>query len=182
MARVNLGTARIVIIVALVVAGVAVLANGFASGTVVTPPGGGGGTAASGPTGPSGSSPSTSPSKPPRVIPDPQIQGVLIAVFNGTNSTGLAGQVQQLLMADGYVAAQDPSDVNPKPVAKTVIYFRGGADALQNRSDAQYVADTYFHGARVTLLSSDQGVTIDPTTQVVIIVGVDYASATAAGG
>jgi hypothetical protein len=107
---------------------------------------------------------------------------VLIAVFNGTNETGLAGQVQQLLMADGYVAAQDPADVNPKPVAKTVIYFRGGANALQNRSDAQHVADTYFNGARVTLLSSDQASTIDPTTQVVIIVGVDYASANAAGG
>jgi hypothetical protein len=181
MARVNLGTARIVIIVALVAAGVAVLANGFASGTVVTPPGGGGGTT-SGATGPDGSSPTTSPTKPPRVIPSPQIQGVLIAVFNGTNETGLAGQVQQLLAADGYVAAQDPADVNPKPVAKTVIYFRGGANALQNRSDAQYVADTYFDGARVTLLSSDQASTIDPTTQVVIIVGVDYATATTAGG
>jgi hypothetical protein len=182
MTGVNLGTARIVIIVALVVAGVAVLANGFASGTVVTPPGGGGGTTATGPTGPSGSSPTTSPTKPPRVIPSPEIQGVLIAVFNGTNSTGLAGQVQQLLMADGYVAAQDPADVNPKPVAKTVIYFRGGANALQNRSDAQHVAETYFNGARVTLLSSDVASTIDPTTQVVIIVGVDYANATAAGG
>lgn len=178
----NLGTARIVIIVALVVAGVAVLANGFASGTVVTPPGGGGGTTAPGATGPDGSSPTTPPTKPPRVVPSPQIQGVLIAVFNGTNETGLAGQVQQLLTADGYVAAQDPADVNPKPVAKTVIYFRGGADALQNRSDAQHVAETYFNGARVTLLSSDQASTIDPTTQVVIIVGVDYASATAAGG
>ena len=178
----NLGTARIVIIVALVVAGVAVLANGFASGTVVTPPSGGGGTTTPGATGPDGSSPTTSPTKPPRVIPSPQIHGVLIAVFNGTNETGLAGQVQQLLAADGYVAAQDPADVNPKPVAKTVIYFRGGADALQNRSDAQHVADTYFNGARVTLLSSDQASTIDPTTQVVIIVGVDYASANAAGG
>jgi hypothetical protein len=94
----------------------------------------------------------------------------------------LAGQVQQLLAADGYVAAQDPADVNPKPVAKTVVYFRGGAKALQNRSDAQRVADTYFNGARVTLLSTDVASTIAPTTQVVIIVGVDYASATAAGG
>ena len=178
----NLGTARIVIIVALVAAGVAVLANGFASGTVVTPPGGGGGTTSPGATGPDGSSPTNSPTKPPRVIPSPQIQGVLIAVFNGTNATGLAGQVQQLLAADGYVAAQDPADVNPKPVAKTVIYFRGGANALQNRSDAQHVAEAYFNGARVALLSSDVASTIDPTTQVVIIVGVDYANATAAGG
>jgi hypothetical protein len=182
MARVNLGTARIVIIVALVVAGVAVLANGFSSGAVLTPPGGAGGTTAPGAIGPDSSSPTTSATKPPRVIPSPVIQGVLIAVFNGTNSTGLAGQVQQLLMADGYVAAQDPADVNPKPVAKTVVYFRGGASALQNRSEAQHVSDTYFHGARVTLLSSSVASTIDPTAQVVIIVGVDYANATTAGG
>jgi hypothetical protein len=181
MARVNLGTARIVIIMALVAAGVAVLANGFASGTVVTPPGGGGGTPARA-TGANGNSPTTSPTKPPRVIPSPQIQGVLIAVFNGTNATGLAGQVQQLLEADGYVAAQAPADVNPKPVAKTVVYFRGGANALQNRSDAQHVAAKYLNGARVTLLSSNVASTIAPTTQVVIIVGVDYATATSAGG
>lgn len=173
----NLGTARIVIIVALAVGGIAVLANGFASGTVVTPPGGGGSSSA----GSVSPSASASASKAPRVTPSPQIQGVQIAVFNGTNETGLAGEVQQLLEADGYVAAQDAADADPKPVPKTIVYFRGGVDAAQNRSDARYVADTYLNGARVALLDPQQAAGIADGAQVVIIVGVDYVGGTAGG-
>ncbi len=173
MGRVNIGTARIVIVLALVVAGVAVLANGFGGAAAVAPPTGGGSPSASG-------SPSTSasPTKIPHETPSPQVQGVLIAVFNGTNETGLAGQVQQTLEADGYVAAQDPADAPSKPVAKTIVYFRGGANASQNRSDAKHVAVTYFGGAHVALLGTEQtsAVTIDKSAQVVIIVGVDYAN------
>jgi LytR cell envelope-related transcriptional attenuator len=173
MGRVNIGTARIIIVLALVVGGVAVLANGFGGAATVAAPGGGG-VPSTGSVSPSASS---SPTKPPKETPSPQVQGVLIAVFNGTNETGLAGQVQQTLEADGYVAAQDPADAPSKPVAKTIVYFRGGANAAQNRSDANHIADTYFGGARVALLGSDQtsAVTIDKSAQVVIIVGVDYA-------
>lgn len=167
----NIGTARIVIVLALVVGGIAVLANGFGGAAAVTPPGEGG------PSSTSSSSPSGSPTQTtaPHETPSPQVQGVLIAVFNGTNETGLAGQVQQTLTADGYVAAQDPADAPSKPVDKTIVYFRGGANASQNRSDAKYVADTYFGGAHVALLGADQASSIDKSAQVVIIVGVDYA-------
>jgi hypothetical protein len=179
MGPVNLGTARIVIILALAVGGVAVLANGFQSGAVVTPPTGAG---ASDTVSPSGSSPSSAPSRPPKETPSPQKEGVQIAVFNGTNETGLAAQVQQLLEADGYVAAQDPADADTKPVPKTIIYFRGGADAAQNRSNARYLADTYFNGARVALLDPALAVNIADSAQVVIIVGVDYPGAATGGG
>lgn len=174
----NLGTARIVIILALAAGGIAVLANGFGSAAVVTPPTGGGGGSVS----PSGSSPSTSPSPPPKETPTPQIEGVQIAVFNGTNETGLAAEVQQLLEADGYVAAQDPADADSKPAPKTIIYFRGGAGAAQNRSDARYLADTYFDGARVALLDPDLAANIADSAQAVIIVGVDYPGASTGGG
>ena len=175
MGRVNLGTARIVIILALAAGGIAVLANGFASGAVVPPSGGGG----SETTSPSGSSPTSSPTQPPKQTPSPQIEGVLIAVFNGTNETGLAAEVQQLLEADGYVAAQDPADADPKPVPKTIIYFRGGADAAQNRSNARYIADTYFDAAKVSLLDQELAVDIAADAQAIIIVGVDYVGAPA---
>jgi LytR cell envelope-related transcriptional attenuator len=177
MGRVNLGTARIVIILALAVGGIAVLANGFASVAVVTPPSGAAGSDTASPS----SSPSSSPSKPPKETPSPQIEGVKIAVFNGTNEPGLAAQVQQLLEADGYVAAQDPADADTKPVPKTVVYFRGGADAAQNRSNARYIADTYFDGARVALLDPDLAVNIADSAQQVIIVGVDYSGAGTGG-
>ena len=168
----NLGTARIAIIVALFVSGIAVLANGFGTSATVNNPVGPGASSVS----PSETSPTASPSKPPKETPSPEIQGVLIAVLNGTFETGLAGEVQQTLEADGYVAAQDPDDAQSKPVAKTVVYFRGGADAAQNRSNAHYLADTYLDGARVALLGSDQG-SIAKSAQLVIIVGVDYADA-----
>jgi LytR cell envelope-related transcriptional attenuator len=175
---VNLGTARIVIIVALTVGGIAVLANGFGSAAVVTPPAGAGGSD----TGSPSSTPSHSPSPPPKETPSPQIEGVQVAVFNGTNEPGLAAQVQQTLEADGYVAAQDPADADTKPVPKTVVYFRGGANAAQNRSDARYLADTYFKGARVALLDPDLAVNIADSAQAIIIVGVDYAGAATGGG
>jgi hypothetical protein len=172
MGRVNLGTARIVIILALAAGGIAILANGFSSGTVVTPAAGGGGSVSAGSESPS---PSSSPSKPPKETPSPQIEGVQVAVLNGTNEVGLAGEVQQLLVDDGYLPAQDAADADAKPVPKTVVYFRGGADAAQNRSDARYVADTYLDGARVGLLDPDQAANIADGAQVVIIIGVDYA-------
>jgi hypothetical protein len=173
MGRVNLGTARIVIIAALFVGGIAVLANGFGDSTTVEDSGGGVGVS---PASPTGASPTTSPSGPPKETPSPLVQGVPIAVLNGTFEAGLAGEVQQTLEADGYVAAQDPDDAQSKPVAKTVVYFRGGADAAQNRSNAHYLADTYLDGARVALLGSDQG-SIAKSAELVIIVGVDYADA-----
>jgi hypothetical protein len=179
MGRVNLGTARIVIILALAAGGIAVLANGFGSAAVVTPPSGGGG---SDTVSPSGSSPSNSPSQPPKETPPPQIEGVQIAVFNGTNETGLAAQVQQLLEADGYVAAQDPADADTKPTPKSIIYFRGGTDAAQNRSNARYIADTYFDGARVSLIDPKLAANIADSAQAIIIVGVDYVGASTGGG
>jgi hypothetical protein len=178
MGRVNLGTARIVIILALTVGGIAVLANGFGSAAVVPPPTGAGGSGTESPS----SSPSTTPSQPPKETPSPQIEGVQIAVFNGTNETGLAAQVQQLLEADGYVAAQDPADADTKPAPKTIIYFRGGADAAQNRSNARHIADTYFDGARVALIDPDLAANIADSAQAIIIVGVDYPGASTGGG
>ena len=174
MGRVNLGTARIVIIVALAAGGIAILANGFAGGTVVTPPGSDGGAVSTSAESPS---PSSSPSTPPKETPSPEVEGVQIAVLNGTNEVGLAGEVQQLLVDDGYLPAQDPDDADAKPVPKTVVYFRGGAGAAQNRSNARYVADTYFDGARVALLDPDQISNIADSAQVIIIIGVDYAGA-----
>ncbi len=178
MGRVNLGTARIVIILALAAGGIAILANGFGSAAVVLPPTGAGGSG----TGSPSSSPSSSPTQPPKQTPSPKIKGVQIAVFNGTNEAGLAAQVQQVLEADGYVAAQGPADAASKPVPKTIVYFRGGSNAAQNRSDAKYVADTYFSGARVAVLDQTLGANIAASAQVVIIVGVDYTTGASTGG
>jgi hypothetical protein len=175
MPGVNIGTARIVIIVALVVAGVAILWNGFGDdGAGALPGGGGSSPIPTGPSGPTGTSTPTSTGTPaPQQTPSPQIEGVTVQVFNGTNETGLAAEVQQSLENDGYSAPADPGNVPSSPVATTVVYFRGGADRAQNKSDATYLAETHFPSAKVKILSEDVA-DVDPSVNVVVILGVDY--------
>ena len=175
MARVNLGTGRIVVIVALVVAGLAILANGFSDGASVAAPGGG--TVVS-PSGSPSATPSTgaTPTETTSPLPDPQPPAkVTVAVFNGTAAPGLAAQGDQTLTDAGYISGQAPAD-SPKPVAKTTIYYRTGPDAAQNQANAQDVADTFFKGAKVAELGADFDVMVNNSVQVVVVLGEDYAN------
>jgi hypothetical protein len=173
MARVHRGTARIVIVIALVAGGIALLANGFGGATIAAGLAGDGSNPGPG----SSVSPHARHPRSPKQLPSPQVHGVTIAVFNGTNTIGLAGQVEQTLEADGYVKAQNPANAPSRPVPKTVVYFRGGATAAQNRSDAKYVANHYLNHAAVKLLGPDQANAVSRSAQIVIILGIDYASA-----
>jgi hypothetical protein len=174
MPGVNIGTARVVIIVALVVAGVAILWNGFDDAGTGALPGGGAATGATGETGPTGPASPSGPETPsPQPTPSPRIDGVTVQVFNGTNETGLAAEVQQSLEDDGYGTPADPGNVPSSPVAQTVVYFRGGPDRAQNKSDATYLAETYFPSAKVKVLSEDVA-DVDPSVNVVVVLGVDY--------
>ncbi|MGH2597312.1 MAG: LytR C-terminal domain-containing protein [Actinomycetota bacterium] len=167
----SLGTARIVIILALIVAGVAVLANGFGSASSVRLASrAGGGASGTSP----GSSPSQPPSQAPSPVPSPQTRGVKVAVFNGTFTPGLAGQVLATLTGAGYLQAQPPGDAPAKVVATTVVYFRGGSNVAQNRVDAKYMARKYFAGAHVAILSADLSGLVSKSTQVAIVIGSDY--------
>jgi hypothetical protein len=168
---VNTGTIRIAIVVALVAVGALVLTNGFAdTGSVAGPPAGG-----SSPSSTDSSSPTATNTPPPAVeTPDPNApKDTIVAVFNGTETTGLAGIVAEDLTGDGYELGQDPGDVPSKPVDKTVVYFVGGADAAQNKSDATALAGKHFKGAKVKELSPDLGVELDKAVQVVVVVGLN---------
>jgi LytR cell envelope-related transcriptional attenuator len=172
---VNIGTARIVIIAALVVGGVALLWNGFGSTPEGALPDGGVTTTPSGPTGETGETAPTGPTDTtsPQPTPSPQVEGVTIQVFNGTNEIGLAGEVQQMLESEGYTAPADAANPPSSPVAQTVVYFRGGPNRAQNKSDATYLAESQFAGARVKLLSEDVA-DVAESVNVAIILGVDY--------
>lgn len=173
----NLGTARIVVIVALVVAGVALIANGFgdtgavttAAGSVAPP------TSTGSPRASNGASPSATQSPLPK--PQPAAD-VVVAVFNGTSTALLAAQGQQTLTNAGYTAGQDPADAPQKPVAKTTIYYRTGPNAAQNQSDAQQIATKYFKGAKVMALGagSDVDAAVKQDVQVAVVLGQDYAN------
>jgi hypothetical protein len=168
---VNLSTGRILIIVALVVAGLAVLANGFLDdeATVAAPS--------------SSASPSSTESTPPptdtpspTATPAPQTKGVIIIALNGTDVTGAGAAAQDLLVSDGYKEAQ-PSDNAPVAgVKKTTVYYRDDENAAQNEADATYIADTYFDGAPVKKLDPSFSEVVPDSVTVVVVVGADYAS------
>jgi LytR cell envelope-related transcriptional attenuator len=178
MARVNLSPARLIVLVALVVGGVAVLLNGFDSD---------GDVAAVGGTSPSPSvslsvspTPTTTPTPTDAAnTPEPEVDGVTFAVFNGTSSTGLAGEVQQMLEDEGYVVGQEATNAPTPGIAKTTVYYRGGADAEQAKSNATNMADEFLDGAEVKLLGAEYETLVPEDTQLVVVVGADYPGAEA---
>ncbi len=184
----NLGTWRIVIIVALVVVGVAVLANGFdEASTAVTAPSG---SASPTPDGDGTDSPGGSPSPteaPPEPTPEPNTSGVLIKVINGTDAPGYGGELQDALVAEGYKAPEIAGDAPAKPVADTVVYYRGGPDADQNEADATYLARTHIKPVlqtrvQVEELSSVYDDMVGESVTVVVLIGEDYVAAVGAEG
>lgn len=181
MGPVNLSPGRLAVLVALVVGGVAVMVNGF---------GDDGSAVASGPsdavettpdqtTGPTGASTTTTTPDPP--APEPLIEGVVVQVLNGTNATGLAGQVDQLLEGKGYQMDPEPGDLQNKPISDTTVYFRAGDDTAQSRANAANLARRYLKGVDAVVKSLNtalEGETaVDDAAQIVVVLGEDYAEA-----
>jgi hypothetical protein len=168
---VNLGVARLVIVVALVVGGVAVLVNGFSDETTSATPR---------PSTPSPSpSESPSPTEPPPEEVVPNQEGVLVQVLNGTSVAGLAGDFQILLEDEGYLPAGPPGDAPDKPVLDSAVYFRRDGNATQNRADAELLSETYLGAVAVEPLPAayeDPAVT-DESADVVVVLGEDQAGA-----
>ena len=165
----NPGVTRLVIVVALVAGGIAVLTNGFPDGAAgAEPP-------------PDTTSPSVSESPSPSPSPDQDIvgqqEGVLVQVFNGTFQPGLAGDLQIQLEGDGYLPAGDPGDAPDKPLVDSVVYFRNDDQMAQNRADAQLLSDTYLDGAAVERLPAAYKGVADPAADVIVVLGEDMANA-----
>lgn len=166
----NLSTGRVLVIVALIVVGLAVLANGFSdSGTsaaTLTP------TPTGGHTSSSSTPPPTSP--PPSATPAPQTKGVLFMTMNGTDVPGAGAAAQTKLSNAGYTVATPAIDAPTSGIKKTIVYYRDDDNAPQNLSNANYVAQHYFKHAEVKPLDpSLQGVPKSAT--LVVVVGEDYA-------
>jgi hypothetical protein len=180
---VNLSPARLAVLVALVVVGLAVMLNGFGEEGAVSA---GGTSPTSSPSDGVTSSPtdvaSPTATQTPAAELEPQVQGVVIQVLNGTTVTGLGATVEQLLVDKGYVAGLPAGDADNKPVSTTTVYFRTGADADQNEVDARHLATKFLKGveADVRPLNTTLSADIAPKTQLVVIVGTDYADAQAA--
>ena len=175
-------TLRFAIIVALVIGGIVVIDQAFPAlssgdgggGGTTAPPitggtvGGTGDTGATGATGATATGPTGVDAEPPPT------EGVRIAVFNGTDESGLAGETQlRLEERYGYITTQDPADA-PAAYPVTTIYYNAPKDRVQ----AEYLAGDFFKkldGVEVVRL--DPGTAdIDPSTQLAIFLGNDYAA------
>jgi LytR cell envelope-related transcriptional attenuator len=164
---VNPGVARIVIVVALVVGGVSVLANGFGDEAASEPPR---------PTSTASPTESPTPTQAPRETASPTQDGVLVQVLNGTNEAGMAGDFQILLDNEGYLQAGEPADAPDKPVIDSIVYFRRDAGAqqrAQNRADAGLLAKTYLDGATVEALPEAYQGVVSESANVVVVLGED---------
>ena len=164
----NPGVARLAIVIALVVGGVALLANGFSDGKTVAAP---------------RDSPSTSPTGTPSPTTSPQRsivpnqEGVLVQVLNGTSRAGYAGDFQILLEDENYLRAGEPADAPDKPVLDSVVYFRRDDNRAQNRADAQLLSETYLGDVPVMPMPQSIEDVVSESADVVVVLGEDQAGA-----
>jgi len=157
-------TLRFAIIVALVVSGVLLINRAFPEGgTAALPPSGG---LSSTPP------PTTAPPTTPPPKSSPQIEGVRIGVFNGTNVTGLAAETASTLEKKfGYIQAQ-LGDTPQKPLAQTTLYYRTADDKIE----AQALAQNFFKGLKVVISHLPAETGVDKSVQVAIYLGTDYVA------
>ena len=165
----NPGIARLAIVLALVIGGVAVLANGFTDEGAAAPP-----------DGPTTTSPTQtpSPSQTPKASIVPNQEGVLVQVLNGTSRAGYAATFQDMLVdVGGYLEAGDPGDAPDKPIVDSIVYFRADQDKEQNQADAELLSEDYLGGVSVERLPADLADSdlIDPAADVVVVLGEDQA-------
>lgn len=164
----NPGVARLAIVVALVIGGVALLANGFSDGESA---------AANGDSPSPSPSESPSPSRSPQPSLVPNQEGVLVQVLNGTSKAGYAGDFQILLEDEGYLRAGEPSDAPDKPVLDSIVYFRRDDHRAQNRADAQLLSETYLAGVPVMPMPQSLEDVVAESADVVVVLGEDQAGA-----
>jgi hypothetical protein len=182
MSAVNLGIGRIVIILALIGVGVAVLAEGFDGSAAPATGGSGSPSVTEGPTGPTGTSGPTGDTGATQT-PAPNTTGVTFIALNGTDTTGAGAAAQLLLEGDGYVSPVDAADSPVKGVTTTTIYYRPGNGGAQNKADAAYINQHYFDGkGEVAKLDLDlYGDVVPHSATIVLVVGSDVAENLVAG-
>ena len=164
----NPSVARLAIVIALVVGGVALLANGFSDGESVAAPE---------PSRSPSPTESPSPSRSPKKAIVPNQEGVLVQVLNGTSKAGYAGDFQILLEEEGYLRAGEPADAPDKPVLDSIVYFRRDDNRAQNKADAQLLSETYLGGVPVKPMPASLQDAVSESADVVVVLGEDQAGA-----
>jgi hypothetical protein len=148
---------RILILAAAVVVGLLVLRNGFPSNASQ------GITGTVSPSSPSVTatpSPTTSPSPSPSR--SPQIEGVVVRVLNGTDETGLAGDVTNTLENEGYTVKVPDNAPNRQ---RTTIFYRENF-----LPEAELMRDQFFPSALLKLA----GPSVPADVDLQVVLGADF--------
>jgi hypothetical protein len=155
-------TLRAALVVAALVVGLFVLSRAFPQEETPAPQATGGG-----PTTPTETTPPAGEeTTPPPEAPSPDVQGVRLAVLNGTTETGLAASTAEQLKELGYrVDKDDIGDAAAKPYEVTTLFFRN-----DSRLEARHLRDTVFKGARLER-ATDQ---LNPDVRITVVVGLDW--------
>jgi hypothetical protein len=96
---------------------------------------------------------------------------VLVAIYNATNTNGLATATANRLKAKGYVLAGQPGNLTPANT--TVIYYRDD----QGHADANHLRDLAIQEAKIQKLPKNlpAEASIPSKAELVIVLGSDYA-------
>lgn len=161
-------TLRALLVVGAVAAGVVILTRAF-------PGSGDGGVQAPRTAPPVVASPTATPTPTetptPRATVTPQVEGVVVAVLNGTTETGLAAATAERLKGEGYVIKEVG---NAESTDRTTIFFRGRD---QGRANAQYLRDTFFTEVDALVKRLPKGIEVSRGVQLTIVLGLDWAAA-----
>jgi hypothetical protein len=160
---------KLVVVAAAVVAGVLVLTQGFEGTTRASAPpsNGNGGTQTESPS-PNPSGTTTTTTQPPRQC---ERQGVVLAIYNGTEVTGLAAQAGVALTAQGYVIPEENLGNATTVFPTTVFYYRNA----QGQAEAECLRADFWPDGDIQRLDPDSDVPRDAA--VAVFLGNDYAAA-----
>lgn len=156
-------TLRAIVLIAVLVAGVVVLANAFdrneSESVTPTPTG----TSSVSPTSPGAtSSPSVSPTTTSPTA-SPPVEGVVVKVLNGTNTTGLARSTSDTLAQEGYTILE-PGNAEVRD--QTTLYYRADSEAAAQGLKQRFFPTAVLEIADPAVFGTEANVTI--------ILGADY--------
>jgi hypothetical protein len=170
-------TLRFAIIVALVVGGVLLIARFPETATSALPesqPSPSATETSSGGTGGGQTNDGNADTGAAQQTPTPQVEGVKLAVYNGTYETGLAADVADTLVNRfGYKI--DPAtsilDAESKPYDQTTLYYVAQDDKIE----AEALANSFFKKLDVKIQKLPADVQVPDGARVAVYLGTDYA-------
>ncbi|HEV8681853.1 MAG TPA: LytR C-terminal domain-containing protein [Actinomycetota bacterium] len=158
------GALRAALVAAALVVGVFVLSRAFPQTEAPTPQ------ATGAPTTPPTDTETTTPpeeTSPPPEQPSPDVEGVRLAVVNGTSETGLAASTAQTLKELGYRVDDEDVGNALSTYEVTILFYRD-----DSRREAKHLRDTVFKGANLEPAPAS----LNPDVRITVALGDDWAA------